>query len=45
MERRGMDATGLVKRQVTGRCKHGNKTSDSKKCGGIHSLADEAFSF
>ena len=45
MEGRGMDATGWVKRQVTGCCKHGNETSDSKKCGGILSLAYEPFSF
>ena len=45
MEGVGMDATGLVKRQVTGCCKQGNETSDTKKCGGNHSLAEEPFSF
>jgi len=34
MEGRGMDATGSLKRQVTGCCKHGNESSGSKKRGG-----------
>jgi hypothetical protein len=41
-----VDATNSVKRKVMGCCKHGNETSDySKKRGGIHSLADDPFSF
>jgi hypothetical protein len=34
MEWRGMDATGSVKRQMTGSCEDGHRTSGSKKSGG-----------
>jgi hypothetical protein len=45
MKGRGMDASDSVESQVTGCCKHSNESSASRKCGGIHSLFDEPFSF
>ena len=45
MEGREMDASGSVKRQVTGCRKLGNETSDSKMFLGILSLAGEPFCF